>query len=149
MLSVAKSVYGRAWPRLGLFGLVRSALQIYHLLLIGVRESILSTNDLPKFEVTDSHRSHLWNQVANQFICGHAGAVRNRIPLSSGGGFSLRRYTTNSRIACGTVESNPTTSSIPASRGSAMENPLEHIPITTSFAGIPVACLYSANACGG
>lgn len=54
-----------------------------------------------------------------------------------------------SAIRAGVAESNPTTSSIPASLGSAIVNPLETIPTTTSLAGISIFFRYSLSACTG
>lgn len=45
-----------------------------------------------------------------------------------------------SLITVGVAVSNPTTSSIPASFGSAIVKPFDTIPTTTSFAGIPIRC---------
>ena len=53
-----------------------------------------------------------------------------------------------SAITCGTAASNPTTSSMPASFGSAMLNPFDAIPTTTSLAGIPVRSRYCAERLG-
>ena len=49
---------------------------------------------------------------------------------------------TNSLIIAGTEESKPATSSIPESVGSAIEKLVAVIPITISFASIPVLFLY-------
>ena len=49
----------------------------------------------------------------------------------------------------GVAVSKPTTSSIPASFGSAIVNPLDTMPITTSFAPIPMIWRYAARACDG
>jgi len=46
----------------------------------------------------------------------------------------------------GVAGSKPTTSSIPASSGSAMLNPFDVIPTTTSLAGIPRASRYDRRA---
>ena len=45
----------------------------------------------------------------------------------------------NSETSCGVAVSNPTTSSIPGSRGSAIEKPFETIPTTTRRASMPDA----------
>ena len=45
----------------------------------------------------------------------------------------------NSEISCGVAVSKPTTSSMPGSFGSAIENPFETSPTTTSRAGMPDA----------
>ena len=45
---------------------------------------------------------------------------------------------TNSAIACGVAVSKPTTSSMPASLGSAMLNPFDAIPTTISLAAMPM-----------
>ena len=50
-----------------------------------------------------------------------------------------QRYRAKSAITPGAAASKPTTSSIPASPGSAIEKPLEIIPTTASLAGIPVS----------
>ena len=55
----------------------------------------------------------------------------------------------NSPITDGVAVSNPTTSSIPASFGSAMVKPFDTIPTMISFAGMPVRCRYSRSACDG
>ena len=47
-----------------------------------------------------------------------------------------------SAITAGAAVSKPTTSSMPASPGSAMENPLETIPTTMSLAGMPIRSRY-------
>jgi hypothetical protein len=44
-----------------------------------------------------------------------------------------------SAITCGVAVSKPTTSSMPASSGSAMVKPVEVMPTTINFAGMPVA----------
>src|SRR6185503_14260072 len=58
-------------------------------------------------------------------------------------------HPTNSAMICGTVVSNPVTSIIPASFGSAMLNPLLTMPTTISLAPIPIALRYSTRACDG
>jgi hypothetical protein len=57
------------------------------------------------------------------------------------GAAALRsRYArTTSAITCGVAVSKPTTSSMPASSGSAMVKPVEVMPTTINFAGMPVA----------
>ena len=67
---------------------------------------------------------------------------------------SARRPTSHQAAAksassCGTAVSNPTTSSIPASSGSAMLNSFDTIPTTTSFAAIPVRSRYCRSAWTG
>ena len=47
-----------------------------------------------------------------------------------------------SAMICGTAVSNPTTSNIPPSFGSAMLKPFETMPTTISLAGIPVRSRY-------
>lgn len=55
------------------------------------------------------------------------------------GSFFLSSYArANSLNAVGTEVSIPTTSNIPASRGSAMLNPFDVIPTTINLAAIPV-----------
>jgi hypothetical protein len=51
-----------------------------------------------------------------------------------------------SAMTGGVAGSKPTTSSIPASSGSAMLNPFDVIPTTTSLAGIPRASRYDRRA---
>lgn len=51
-----------------------------------------------------------------------------------------------SAMTGGVAGSKPTTSSIPASSGSAMLNPFDVIPTTTSLAGIPRASRYARRA---
>lgn len=55
----------------------------------------------------------------------------------------------HSRTTEGAAESNPTTSNIPASRGSAIENPVAVIPTTTSRADRPDQSRYSRSAWNG
>lgn len=55
----------------------------------------------------------------------------------------------NSDINWGVAESIPIMSTIPASLGSAMENPVEVIPTTTSLASIPMAFRYWRRAWKG
>ena len=52
-------------------------------------------------------------------------------------------------ITAGAAVSNPTTSSIPASSGSAMLNPFDTRPTTTSLAAMPVRSRYRRSACTG
>ena len=49
----------------------------------------------------------------------------------------------------GVAVSKPTTSSMPASFGSAMLNPFDTMPITTSFAPMPVFWRYARSAWTG
>jgi len=54
-----------------------------------------------------------------------------------------------SAITWGAAPSNPTTSSMPGSVGSAIEKPVDVMPTTISRAGRPIACLYSLSAWNG
>ena len=64
--------------------------------------------------------------------------VGNQLYSSSWRSASGSPSETNPAMSRGVAESNPTTSIVPASSGSAMLNPLDTIPTTTSFAGMPV-----------
>jgi len=55
------------------------------------------------------------------------------------GALAQRAPEAKSEMSCGVAVSKPTTSSIPGSFGSAIENPFETIPTTTSRASIPDA----------
>src|SRR5207244_1313354 len=57
-------------------------------------------------------------------------------------GFLDPHYVAKSAMICGTAVSNPTTSNIPPSFGSAMLKPFETMPTTISLAGIPVHSRY-------
>ena len=57
-------------------------------------------------------------------------------------GFLDPHYVAKSAMICGTAVSNPTTSNIPPSFGSAMLKPFETMPTTISLAGIPVRSRY-------
>jgi len=54
-----------------------------------------------------------------------------------------------SAITVGAAASMPTTSIIPASSGSAMENSFDTMPTTTSLAAMPVFWRYVRSACTG
>src|SRR5438552_1777172 len=80
-----------------------------------------------------------------------------RAPLRSGTGAPSKRprahacarpalVVAKSAITDGVAVSKPTTSSMPASFGSAIVNPFDAIPITTSFAPIPIFWRYAASA---
>ena len=62
---------------------------------------------------------------------------------------SSGRARQKSAMTAGVPVSKPTTSSIPASSGSAMLNRFDTIPTTTSLAGMPVFSRYSRSAWAG
>ena len=69
-------------------------------------------------------------------------------PLFRAGDFFFP-HDTKSLISLGVAVSNPTTSSMPASFGSAIVNPFEAIATTTSYAAMPMRSRYSRSACAG
>jgi hypothetical protein len=62
---------------------------------------------------------------------------------------SIYMPTAKSDISCGAAVSKPTTSSMPASSGSAMVKPLLVIPTTIILAGMPSLSRYWRRACAG
>ena len=74
------------------------------------------------------------------------GPVGNRLYSSSWISASGSPSETKPAMSRGAAESNPTTSIVPASSGSAMLNPLDTIPTTTSFAGMSVCLRYCRSA---
>jgi hypothetical protein len=80
-------------------------------------------------------------QAATASLCRTAAA--RSYPALSG---TPDQFRMKSAISAGASASKPTTSSIPASFGSAMVNPVDVIPITISFAWMPVWRRYSWSA---
>ena len=74
-------------------------------------------------------------------------AVRQRTQPAHA--YAVHVRVAKSAMIDGVAVSNPTTSSMPASSGSAMLNSFDTIPITTSFAPIPIFWRYARRAWTG
>ena len=74
---------------------------------------------------------------------------RRRDRSRESAGVSFADHNPNELITPGVAVSNPTTSSMPPSFGSAIVKPFEIMPTTTSLAAMPIDLRYSASACTG